>query len=199
MFTCIICIILIIVSDNFSINHVHLVSFFKIECTSYPVTRISRHSFGHWEHDMHSLHVYMYYICTVRITLKKIQEKMQTFIWSIVVWHVDLTIFHGRYEYDSFTKIQELYLTTDNMKNQETFITCVIVGKQEINTRRGGGQQTCLYVRKVSISSIYWYPQLIHVKIWPNAGNNSKLLIYVNVQQESFVETNEDMIIPLIQ
>lgn len=31
------------------------------------------------------------------------------------------------------------------------------------------------------------------------AGNNSKLLIYVNVQQESFVETNEDMIIPLIQ
>lgn len=40
---------------------------------------------------------------------------MQTFIWSIV-WHVDLNIFHGRYEYDSFTKIQELYLTTDNMK-----------------------------------------------------------------------------------
>lgn len=82
------------------------------------VTYISRHSFGHWEHDMHSLHVYMYYICTVRITLKKIQEKMQTFIWSIVVWHVDLNIFHGRYEYDSFNKIQELYLTTDNMENQ---------------------------------------------------------------------------------
>lgn len=32
-----------------------------------------------------------------------------------------------------------------------------------------------------------------------NAGNNSKLLIYINVQQESFVKTNEDMIIPLIQ
>lgn len=32
-----------------------------------------------------------------------------------------------------------------------------------------------------------------------NAGNNSKLLIYENVQQESFVETNEDMTIPLIQ
>lgn len=86
------------------------------------------------------------------------------------------------------------------MKNQETFIKCVIVGKQEINTRRRGGQQTCLYVRKVSISSIYWYPQLIHVKIRPKAGNNSKLSIsYVNVQQESFVITNEDIIISLIQ
>lgn len=127
------------------------------------------------------------------------ENPREPFIWSIVVWHVDLNIFHGRYEYDSFTKIQELYLTTDNMKNQETFITCVIVGKQEINTRRGGGQQTCLYVRKVSIASIHLYPHFIHVKIWPNAGNNSKLLIYVKVQQESFVETNEDMIIPLIQ
>lgn len=91
-----------------------MVSFFNI-------TYISRHSFGNWEHDMHSLHVYMYYIIMYSAYNPK-ENPREPFIWSIVVWHVDLNIFHGRYEYDSFTKIQELYLTTNNMKNQETFI-----------------------------------------------------------------------------
>lgn len=116
MFTCIICIMLIIVSDNFSINHVHLVSFFKIECTSYPSCYLYITSFLWSLRTWHALIARLYVLYMYSAYNPK-ENPREPFIWSIVVWHVDLNIFHGRYEYDSFSKIQELYLTTDNMQN----------------------------------------------------------------------------------